>query len=147
LLAKICDIVITVNPDRIFEDAIGDNDIYDFSICNPPFFENKDDVEKIPKALPPRNAFTGNNNELKTIGGERVFVTKMIDESIKLQDRIKIYSTMIGRKVDLIHLKKEIISRGTTNVTWTEFCQGHTTRYKFMKLINFYIVLILKSQF
>lgn len=119
--------MVAVNPARIFQDAIG-CDTYDFSMCNPPFFESEDDAERVAKALPPRNASTGNDSELKTVGGERAFVTRMIDESIEMGDRIKIYSTMIGKKIDLIRLKMEITSRGTTNLTWTEFCQGHTTR-------------------
>ncbi|EZA50536.1 Methyltransferase-like protein [Ooceraea biroi] len=122
--------VITVNAGRIFKDVIESNDAYDFSMCNPPFFESADDdAERIAKALPPRNASTGNASELKTVGGEWAFVAQMIDESIELRDRIKVYSTMVGRKTDLMRLKQEIVSRGTTNVTWTEFCQGHTTRW------------------
>lgn len=96
-------------------------------MCNPPFFKSEDD-EKITKALPPRNAPTGNDSELKIEGGEVAFVMKMVDESIELGDQIKIYSTMIGRKADLFHLKKLIKSRNIENVTWTEFCQGYTTR-------------------
>ncbi|XP_067213904.1 uncharacterized protein [Linepithema humile] len=121
--------VITVNSDRIFKDTIENEKVYDFSMCNPPFFENKDDGEKTAKALPPRNAPTGNDSELKTEGGEVAFVTKMIDESIELGDQIKIYSTMIGKKADLFHIKKLIKSRNIENVTWTEFCQGYTTRW------------------
>lgn len=117
-----------MNSDRIFKDAIENEKVYDFSLCNPPFFENEDDGEKITKALPPRNAPTGNDSELKTEGGEVAFVTKMIDESIELGTQIKIYSTMIGKKVDLFHLKKLIRSRNIENLTWTEFCQGYTTR-------------------
>lgn len=36
---------------------------------------------------------------------------------------------MIGRKANLFSLKKLIRSRSIENVTWTEFCQGHTTRW------------------
>lgn len=114
--------------DGIFKAALEKDKVYDFSICNPPFFKSELDDEKIAKALPPRNAPTGNEGELKIEGGEAAFVTKMIQESFELRDRIKIYSTMIGRKADLIDLKKLIKSRNIENVTWTEFCQGHTTR-------------------
>lgn len=105
-----------------------DDKIYDFSMCNPPFFESDGDDERIAKALPPRNAPSGSENELKTIGGEIAFVTRMIEESIDLRNQIKIYTTMIGRKTDLFSLKKLIRSRNIKNMTWTEFCQGYTTR-------------------
>ncbi|XP_011256449.2 U6 small nuclear RNA (adenine-(43)-N(6))-methyltransferase isoform X1 [Camponotus floridanus] len=120
--------VVTVNSDRIFKDAVEDDKIYDFSMCNPPFFENDSD-ERIAKVLPPRNAPSGNDNELKTTGGEIAFVTRMIEESVDLGNQIKIYTTMIGRKTDLFSLKKLIRSKNIKNMTWTEFCQGYTTRW------------------
>jgi len=126
-----------VNSDRIFKDIIQDNRVYDFSMCNPPFFENEDGFEKVEKVLPPRNAPTGNDSELKTEGGEIGFVTKMIKESVEVGDRIKIYSTMIGKKVDLAGLRQLLRSKNIKNTTWTEFCQGHTTRYKYIKFINY----------
>ncbi|CAL1689636.1 unnamed protein product [Lasius platythorax] len=121
--------VVTVNSDRIFKDAMEDDKIYDFSMCNPPFFESNGDGEKIAKVLPPRNAPSGNDSELKIMGGEVAFVTRMIEESVDLGNRIKIYSTMIGKKADLFSLKKLIRSKDIENMTWTEFCQGHTTRW------------------
>lgn len=105
-----------------------DDKIYDFSMCNPPFFESDGDDERIAKVLPPRNASSGNDNELKTTGGEIAFVTRMIEESVDLGNRIKIYTAMIGRKTDLFNLKKLIRSKNIKNMTWTEFCQGYTTR-------------------
>lgn len=105
-----------------------DDKIYDFSMCNPPFFESDGDGERIAKVLPPRNAPSGNDSELRIMGGEVAFVTRMIEESVDLGNRIKIYSTMIGKKADLFSLKKLIRSKDIENMTWTEFCQGHTTR-------------------
>jgi len=108
-----------------------DDRIYDFSMCNPPFFESEDDgFEKVAKVLPPRNAPTGNDGELKTEGGEIGFVTRMIEESVEVGDRVKIYSTMIGKKADLVSLRRLLRSKDIKNMTWTEFCQGYTTRYK-----------------
>lgn len=122
------DVVITVSPDQIFKDVVKDNEVYHFSMCNPPFFEIDSNSEKVAKILPPRNAPTGNDTELRTMGGELAFVTKMIEESIELGDKIRIYTTMIGKKADLLHLKKLLKLKRIENVTWTEFCQGHTTR-------------------
>ncbi|KYM95659.1 PREDICTED: methyltransferase-like protein 16 homolog [Cyphomyrmex costatus] len=122
--------ITTVNSDRIFKDVVQDSRVYDFSMCNPPFFENEDDgFEKVVKVLPPRNAPTGNDNELKTEGGELGFVTKIIEESVEVGNRVKIYSTMIGKKVNLVILRRLLRSKNIKNMTWTEFCQGHTTRW------------------
>lgn len=127
-----------MNSDSILKDIVGEDTVYDFSMCNPPFFGNEGDGERIAKALPPRNAPSGNEGELKTEGGEVTFVTRMIEESVELRDRIKIYSTMIGKKADLLCLKKLLKSNNIENSTWTEFCQGHTTRY----LLNIYYLYI-----
>lgn len=106
-----------------------DDRVFDFSMCNPPFFKSEDDgFEKIAKVLPPRNAATGHDSELKTEGGEMGFVTRMIEESVDIGDRIKIYTTMIGKKADLISLRQLLRSKNIKNMTWTEFCQGYTTR-------------------
>ncbi|XP_011862229.1 PREDICTED: methyltransferase-like protein 16 homolog [Vollenhovia emeryi] len=122
--------IITVNSDRIFKDVVRDGEDYDFSMCNPPFFESEDaGFERIAKALPPRNAPTGSDGELKIKGGEVGFVTRMIEESVEVGDRIRIYSTMIGKKADLVGLRRLLRSKDIKNMTWTEFCQGHTTRW------------------
>lgn len=117
-----------MNSDRIFKGVVEDDKFYDFSMCNPPFYEIEGDDKTVQKALPPRNAPTGHESELKVKGGEVAFVTKMMEESIEMRDRIKIYSTMIGRKTDLFQLKGLLRSNSIENLTWTKFCQGHTTR-------------------
>nr|XP_033321607.1 U6 small nuclear RNA (adenine-(43)-N(6))-methyltransferase isoform X3 [Megalopta genalis] len=84
---------------------------------------------KVAKRLPPRNAPTGNQAELTIQGGERAFVKRMIDESIEMGGKIKIYTTMFGRRSNLLFLLKLIKKRNIENATWTEFCQGHTKRW------------------
>ena len=97
-------------------------------MCNPPFFTNIESKKK-DKRLPPRNASTGNANELHVQGGERSFVTRLIDDSLILKDRIKIYTTMLGQKSSIAYFRSELKRRGISNATWTEFCQGHTKRW------------------
>lgn len=122
--------IITVNSDRILKDALRDDGVYDFSMCNPPFFASESDgLEEVAKVLPPRNAPTGNDGELRTAGGEVGFVTRMIEESVEVGERVKIYSTMIGRKADLVALRRLLRAKDIKNMTWTEFCQGYTTRW------------------
>jgi len=100
-------------------------------MCNPPFFGSEDDdFEKIAKILPSRNAPTENDGELKTEGGEIGFVTRMIEKRVKVEHRVKFYSTMIGKKADMVSLRRLLRSKDIKNMTWTEFYQSHTTRYK-----------------
>lgn len=113
----------------IFKTAMDSDNFYDFSMCNPPFFNADKMDDRAIKKMAPRNATTGSEGELATEGGEKSFVLKMIDESSQLRDKIKIYTSMIGHKSSLGFLKKEFRDREIENFTWTEFCQGHTKRW------------------
>lgn len=96
-------------------------------MCNPPFFKT-DDMTKL-KKNPPRNAATGCERELFVEGGEQKFISRLIDDSIELKDRVKIYTTMFGKKNTLSLVKRELAEKNITNATWTEFCQGYTKRF------------------
>ncbi|XP_031844274.1 U6 small nuclear RNA (adenine-(43)-N(6))-methyltransferase [Nomia melanderi] len=120
--------VLKVDGQTTFKDIVKEGETYHFTMCNPPFFETERS-ERIIKCLPPRNAPTGNKAELTIQGGERAFVTQMIDESSEMKDKIKIYTTMFGRRSNLLFLLKLLKRRKIENTTWTEFCQGHTKRW------------------
>lgn len=97
-------------------------------MCNPPFFETDKGLGKKLKQEPPRNALTGKDGELEVKGGEREFVSRLINESCQYKDNVKIYTTMFGQKSSLGFLKAELSKNGIENTTWTEFCQGFTKR-------------------
>lgn len=120
--------VVKVSGKTILREAIEEND-YHFSMCNPPFFEAGSFSQCVTKKTPPRNAPTGNETERMIQGGERAFVMQMIEESIQIKDKIKIYTTMIGQKANLLYLVKHLKKKGIENTIWTEFCQGHTKRW------------------
>ncbi|XP_076278580.1 U6 small nuclear RNA (adenine-(43)-N(6))-methyltransferase isoform X2 [Lasioglossum baleicum] len=120
--------VSKVKGRTIFRDIVKEDEIYHFTMCNPPFFE-MEGSERVEKRLPPRNAPTGNDSELTIQGGERAFVVQMIDESVEMKDKVKIYTTMFGRRSNLLFLLKLMKKRNIENSTWTEFCQGHTKRW------------------
>ncbi|XP_033321603.2 U6 small nuclear RNA (adenine-(43)-N(6))-methyltransferase isoform X1 [Megalopta genalis] len=120
--------VLKVDGQTVFRDVVKEDETYHFAMCNPPFFETEESG-KVAKRLPPRNAPTGNQAELTIQGGERAFVKRMIDESIEMGGKIKIYTTMFGRRSNLLFLLKLIKKRNIENATWTEFCQGHTKRW------------------
>ncbi|XP_024941778.1 U6 small nuclear RNA (adenine-(43)-N(6))-methyltransferase isoform X2 [Cephus cinctus] len=121
--------VIPVSKDTILENAVPKNETYSFSMCNPPFFETNEVSENNGQRLPPRNAPTGCKDELIVEGGEQKFVLKIIEDSMKMGDQIKIYTTMLGRKASLLFLLNEMAKKNISNVAWTEFCQGNTKRW------------------
>ncbi|XP_048509035.1 RNA N6-adenosine-methyltransferase mettl16 isoform X2 [Athalia rosae] len=124
--------VIRVDKGTVLRDVLPENNVcYTFTMCNPPFFDTEETMACKLKGtrLPPRNAPSGSKVELVVDGGETQFVSKMLEDSIELKDRIKIYTTMLGKKSSLIFLQNELKKLHVENSTWTEFCQGRTTRW------------------
>lgn len=121
--------VLKVDEQTILKGVINEDKVYHFAMCNPPFFKIEEESEKVLKRLPPRNAPTGNNNELTVQGGERLFVMQMINESEEIREKVKVYTTMFGRRSNLLFLLKFLKKQNIENATWTEFCQGHTKRW------------------
>lgn len=109
----------------------GTSKTYDFCLCNPPFYdESNSEVKNRTGCRPaPKNARTGAPVELSCDGGEFKFIQKIIEGSLKYKTRIRVFTSMIGIKNDLIALVKELKRLGVTNYTETEFCQGRTTRW------------------
>lgn len=104
----------------------------DFTMCNPPFFQEDlsiyDNSNNVHKTCP-KNAKSGTSSELVTVGGEIAFVTKMIYDSVHLQNRIKIFTTMLGHRKSIDAIESVLKSNSITNYCWAEFCQGRTTRW------------------
>lgn len=104
----------------------------DFCVCNPPFFSSVEELNyknRSGKRKAPKNAQTGYGTELVITGGEVMFVKKIIDESLVLRSRIKIYSSMLGRKSSVNLILDYLRANNINNFTTIEFCQGHTTRW------------------
>ncbi|XP_031778528.1 U6 small nuclear RNA (adenine-(43)-N(6))-methyltransferase [Nasonia vitripennis] len=121
--------VILIKKESILKEALEKNEKYSFVMCNPPFFETDKGLGKKSKQEPPRNAPTGNANELEVKGGEREFILRLIEESLEYKHKIKIYTTMFGQKSSLAFLRNELTKKRIFNATWTEFCQGFTKRW------------------
>ncbi|CAF0831428.1 unnamed protein product [Brachionus calyciflorus] len=109
----------------------------DFVMCNPPFYANESEnlgisnTKKPDERSGPSSVNTGRYHEsIYDQGGEVSFVKKMIDESISIGKRIKIYTTMFGKKSSLIDIKNYLLNvKNIQNISETTFCQGHTMRW------------------
>nr|XP_018902763.1 PREDICTED: methyltransferase-like protein 16 homolog [Bemisia tabaci] len=125
--------VVLVNEETILDGAIDEAEDYTFCMCNPPFFGSMKEVSgksRSPNSrAPPRNAHTGIENELVTEGGEVAFVGRIIHDSKKLQNKVKIYTSMVGIKSNLKKLVSLLKSTSVESVTQTTFSQGRTMRW------------------
>jgi len=63
-----------------------------------------------------------------TSGGEVAFVSKMIEESLVLRDRVQWYTSMLGKHSSVEILVNKLREKGVSNYGVTEFVQGNKTR-------------------
>ncbi|MCJ1316847.1 hypothetical protein MMC15_002168 [Xylographa vitiligo] len=110
-------------------DTLGIESI-DFTICNPPFYASSSDLlsSAAKKSRPPNSACTGAEIEMVTAGGEVAFVTRMIQESDALKNRVQWYTSMLGKLSSVSEVIEQLKKRGVDNWAVTEFVQGTRTR-------------------
>lgn len=127
--------VVKVPQKTLLMDALKEETeiVYDFCMCNPPFFANqleaKGENSRNSRRPPPSSVNTGGVTEIMAEGGELEFVKRIIHDSLQLKKRLRWYSCMLGKKCSLAPLKEELRKQGVPKVTHTEFCQGRTMRW------------------
>ncbi|MCI4385857.1 hypothetical protein PGIGA_G00055450 [Pangasianodon gigas] len=126
--------VVKVPQKTLLMDALKKESIvYDFCMCNPPFFANQLEAKGVNSRNshrpPPSSINTGGVTEIMAEGGELEFVKRIIHDSVQLKRRLRWYSCMLGKKCSLAPLKEELRKQGVPKVTHTEFCQGRTMRW------------------
>ncbi|KAI5098914.1 U6 small nuclear RNA (adenine-(43)-N(6))-methyltransferase [Silurus meridionalis] len=126
--------VVKVPQKTLLMDALKEESIvYDFCMCNPPFFANQLEAKGVnsrnSRRPPPSSVNTGGVTEIMAEGGELEFVKRIIHDSVQLKRRLRWYSCMLGKKCSLAPLKEELRKQGVPKVTHTEFCQGRTMRW------------------
>ncbi|PKA54246.1 23S rRNA (adenine1618-N6)-methyltransferase [Apostasia shenzhenica] len=97
---------------------------FDFCMCNPPFFESIEEA-----GLNPKTSCGGTPEEMVYPGGERAFITRIIDDSVQLKHSFRWFTSMVGRKVNLKFLISKLREVGVSVVQTTEFVQGRTARW------------------
>ncbi|KAM4627084.1 RNA N(6)-adenosine-methyltransferase mettl16 isoform 2-T2 [Polymixia lowei] len=127
--------VVKVPQKTLLMDALKEETaiVYDFCMCNPPFFANQLEAKGVnsrnSRRPPPSSVNTGGVTEIMAEGGELEFVKRIIHDSLQLKTRLRWYSCMLGKKCSLAPLKEELRMQGVPKVTHTEFCQGRTMRW------------------
>ncbi|CAH1802081.1 unnamed protein product [Owenia fusiformis] len=127
--------VVKVAPESSLTDLIQPitNDV-DFIMCNPPFFANNLEAQGILTTRkddrPEPSAFSSaHDSESVTPGGEVEFVKKLILDSRKLKSKVRLYTSLLGKKSSLPELKSFLKDNKVPNFGTTEFCQGRTMRW------------------
>lgn len=72
------------NGQPILLGVVKDGEHFDFCVCNPPFFETMDEA-----GLNPKTSCGGTPEEMVCSGGEHAFVTRIIEDSVKMKDTFR----------------------------------------------------------
>ena len=83
-----------VKEETVLIGLVEDNKTYDFCMCNPPFYTDHLEAQGITSSRSdnrpePHSVSTASEIESISWGGEVKFVTKMIEESLVLKNRIR----------------------------------------------------------
>lgn len=123
------------NPKDIFTGIIKENERFDLTICNPPFHSsaasaNEGSRKKLnklqhKKITDVRLNFGGQNNELWCEGGEKAFLTKMIEESKTFANSCMWFTSLISKKETLDPLYKALKKVGASSVKTISMAQGN----------------------
>jgi len=104
--------------------------IADFTMCNPPFFTSKTDMQAthLTKKRSPSAVCSGVDIEMITEGGDLGFVTRILEESRQLQTRVQWYSSMLGKLSTASRLVERLKEYGITNYAVTSLQAGNLTK-------------------
>ncbi|KAB2602424.1 methyltransferase-like protein 16 [Pyrus ussuriensis x Pyrus communis] len=96
---------------------------FDFCMCNPPFFKTMEEA-----GLNPKTACGGTTTEMVCPGGERAFITRIIEDSFTLKHTFQWYTSMVGRKLNIKIPTSKLWEVGVTMVKTTELVQSQKSQ-------------------
>ena len=147
-LSKNVRVVQQKSPNHFFQGIVKDYDRFELSICNPPFHASMEEAlagsrrkwanlskssvnrgrkkASIQEKAPTLN-FGGQNTELWCDGGERQFLSNMMDESVHFAGQICWFSSLVSKVDNILPLRKKLKALGALQVKVVEMAQGQKT--------------------
>lgn len=122
---------LQANKDNIFKGIIQTGDIFDITICNPPFHTSREEAQagtsrkqrNLKQKAKPLN-FGGQSNELWYSGGERAFIEKMIVESVLFAKQCKWFTSLVAKREHLKPVYYALEKVKANDVKTIEMAQG-----------------------
>nr|SVE74124.1 EOG090X04JL [Daphnia barbata] len=126
--------IIKVTAESMLNGNIDTTQLYDFTMCNPPFFDSDNFVpksrsDKRPLPMCPKSGGSASASEIAVKGGEVKFIEKLIKESQEVKSCVRLFTTMVGHKSSVAPIKALLQEAGASSWNETEFYQGRTTRW------------------
>lgn len=128
------------NKNRIYEGIINTGELFDISVCNPPFHNSLDEALKsnrrkyhnltrnrggiVDKKTSPTLNFGGQEAELWCKGGERMFLKKLIKESLVFAKQCRWFTCLVSKSDNLKTAKKLLCKQQTSDIREIEMTQG-----------------------
>lgn len=123
-----------INKANIFKGVITQSEIFDFTMCNPPFHTSLKEAQAgaIKKLNNLSNGkqqeavsnFGGKNNELWCPGGEVAFIRNMADQSALFADRVFWFTTLVSKKDSLPAVYRALHKVKAVEVKTINMAQG-----------------------
>ncbi|KAK9691179.1 hypothetical protein RND81_09G181500 [Saponaria officinalis] len=123
-VSEVSDVDNRYHRPSILVGVVKEGEKFDFCMCNPPFFESMEEA-----GLNPKTSCGGTTEEMVCPGGERAFISRIIEDSATLKQTFRWYTTMVGKKSNLKFLTSKLREVRVTIVKTTEFVQGQTCRW------------------
>jgi 23S rRNA (adenine1618-N6)-methyltransferase len=109
-------LIHTAQADALIPMELLEVDSLDFTMCNPPFFASKEEASAtFLKDQQPFAACTGADVEMITPGGEVDHVSRMVNESIVLKQRVQWYTAQLGKLSSLHAIVQQLKDVGCRN--------------------------------
>lgn len=119
------------NSKHIFHGIIQATDLFDLTLCNPPFHSSAEQAsagsERKAKNLGYKKAelnFAGRSHELWCEGGEVAFIKAMIEESQSYAQQVLWFSSLVSKQENLSALQQQLTQQGAEHQV-IEMQQGH----------------------
>ncbi len=107
------------NKGFLLKNIIQSNENFDFTVCNPPFHNSKEEAEKSSmrkfrnlRGETFQNEFSlnfeGQASELWCNGGEALFIKRLIKESDLFKNQVKVFSSLVSKSENISNIEKQL---------------------------------------
>jgi 23S rRNA (adenine1618-N6)-methyltransferase len=120
-----------IDENNILKGILKDDDFFSAVMCNPPFFKSGEEAQGANKRKnrnlgnnPVRN-FSGNNNELWYVGGEKAFLHNYLYESSLFKEKSTWFTSLVSKKENIVSLQKSSSKLGAIEFKVIPMHQGN----------------------
>jgi 23S rRNA (adenine1618-N6)-methyltransferase len=117
----------------IFEGVLKAGEVFDLSLCNPPFFSSAEEARASSRdkwrklgrgAEGARRNFGGQGAELWCEGGEVAFIRRMIEESAGHPDACRWFTSLVSKSANLAAVHRSLRQAEAKDIRTVEMAQG-----------------------